>query len=242
MKQLCYLGLAVGFVVLHTATPKASVQPDPPGDIQTQPQPVRRIGPTILQLGNVRVDTEKRELSVAGRINQVTTLEFIANTPNGAKAYESAITIESDATTFNAALLLLGLDPARARRPRIHLDPLPPAGDQVEIQLEVMRPGGPERINAQQLLWNQATGTEFPLGPWVYTGSAFFNGKFLAEQDGVLIGFVHSPAALIDNQRPIAGIVYGDIVINPNLGLTPNAPVTLLVRSVRPPQTPGGLR
>ena len=47
-------------------------------------------------------------------MNDVEMLEFVANTINGAKAYESALTLQTDAISFNAALLLIGLDPAAA--------------------------------------------------------------------------------------------------------------------------------
>ena len=61
--------------------------------------------------------TQRRsELTVAGTVNpDVRTLEFIANARDGIKAYETAVTLDTDAITFNAALLLIGLDKSRSK-------------------------------------------------------------------------------------------------------------------------------
>jgi hypothetical protein len=183
-------------------------------------------------VGAIRVDTASRELKVPGRVNRVTTLEFIANTPKGLKEYESAITVEADAVTFNTALLLLGLDPGRARVPTQHLDPIPAAGDPVSIFVEWNLPLGSRRIPAEDLLWNVVTRSTAPGGPWVYTGSTMNGAQLLADADGVLIGFIHSPAPLIDSPRPLPSRNYGDIILNPNLALPAGSPVTLVVRAL----------
>lgn len=203
---------------------------------QRRPAPaeVKRVGPNLVQVGTIRVDTKLRELRVPGRLNQVTILEFIANTPAGMKAYESAITVDATAASFNTALLLLNLDPARARVPTQHFDPVPPSGDPVELSFEVDGPGGPKRLPVEHLMWNMVLKATVPVGPWVYTGSSFAQGQFLAEADGVLIGMVRSPAPLIEHPRKIAS-AYGEIILNPKLGLPPLTRVTLIVKALDRP-------
>jgi hypothetical protein len=67
----------------------------------------------------------------------------------------------------------------------------------------------------------------------VYTGSALLpDGRYLANVDGVLIGFVHSPAPIIEHQGGPGVNRYGEIVLNPNLGLAPDMPVTLTIKSL----------
>lgn len=207
------------------------LQPNKPSG----PKAVTRLGPTLVQVGSIRVETRLRELRVPGRLNQVTTLEFIANTPGGLKAYESAMTVESDAATFNTALLLLGLDPERARVPAYHFDPVPPRGDPVEILVEWKTAEGIRRVKVEELLYHTLKGRTIAEGPWVYTGSLFNRGRLLAEDDGVLIGFVHSPAPLIEYPRPVPASNYGELVLNPKLGLGPGSPVTLVVRALDRP-------
>ncbi len=50
--------------------------------------------------------------------------------------------------------------------------------------------------------------------------------------DGVLIGFVHSPAPIIENAGPGAVDAFGSIVFNTRLGLVSGDRVTLIVRAV----------
>lgn len=195
---------------------------------------ITRLGPNLVQVGTIRVDTKLRELRAPGQLNQVTILEFIANTPAGMKSYESAITVDATAATFNAALLLLGLDPGRSRVPTQHFDPVAPAGDPVELSFEIDGPAGSKRLPVEELMWNEVLKATVAVGPWVYTGSSFSQGQFLAEADGVLIGMVRSPAPLIENPRKIAN-AYGEIVLNPNLGFGPLTRITLIVKALDRP-------
>ena len=54
----------------------------------------------------------------------------------------------------------------------------------------------------------------------------------VSDIDGVLIGFVHSPAPIIENIGGAGVNRYGSIVMNPNLGLAPETPVVLTVKAL----------
>jgi len=216
-------------------------------DAQAPPQPlkpkpsVQKLGPTTFRIGMITIDTQKREVVAPGAVNDVMVLEFVANTQSGFKAYESALTIHTDAISYNTALLLIGLDPSRARVPTTHFDPKPPSGDPVEVLVEWTTGGATKRVPIEQLLFDRRTDATLPSGPWVYTGGTFFdNGQgqkqFMAEMDGVLIGFVHSPSPVIENPREGAVNGYGSVVLNPNLGLKAGQPVTLIVRALPLPK------
>ena len=199
------------------------------------PQPIEKLGENLFRFGQIRVDTAKREITVPGKVNPVTVLEFVANTRGGLKAYESAVALETDAITFNAALLLIGLDKTHARLPERHFDPRIPEGDLVEVWIDWGVEPSRRRVRAEQLLFDRVTNQPMSDGPWVYTGSVFLkDGRYLADSDGVLIGFVHSPAPVIENPRGAGMGNYGSIVLNPNLGLTPDMPITLTVKAVNP--------
>jgi hypothetical protein len=198
---------------------------------------IERTGPNTYRIGRLTIDTAKREVVVPGTMNDVSILEFVANTRNGVKAYESAMTIDIDAVTFNAALLLIGLDPARARVPEYHFDPKSPEGDPVEMFVEWDADDAMKRVRVEDLLYDERTKTTLPTGPWTYTGSTFITlgdgrREFMSDMDGVLIGFVHSPAPLIENPRPGAVGAYGAVVLNRNLGLKAGQAVTLTVRAL----------
>lgn len=202
----------------------------PPSKIPLQAQKIRD---GLFRIGSVEVDTTKKELRVPATINKdVTVLEFVANQPNGSKSYESALTLDTYPTILNAALLLMGLDPSHARVPVRHFDPIPPKGDPVELFVEWTADGAVKRVNIEELLMDKRTNTTLPVGPWVYTGSAMINGSFMAELDGVMIGFVHSPSPLIENPRSGAVDAFGFFVPNPRLGLSGGTKVTLIIKAL----------
>jgi hypothetical protein len=206
-------------------------EPQDPAPPPATPR-IEKLGPNRLRIGRVQVDVATREVAVTGHVNDVQFLEWVANTTNGLKAYESAITADTDAITFNTALLLIGLDKAHARVPTQHFDPEPPRGDPVEIFIEFGEATKRRRVRIEQLLLDKRTNTTLPEGPWVYTGSTLFpDGGYMAQLDGVLIGFVHSPAPIIEN--PGAGAVgaFGSLVLNKEL-VTPGTDVTLIVKAL----------
>lgn len=202
------------------------------------PPTIEKLGDGLLRVQNIKVDTKRREISVPGRINrdmtETTTLEFVANVAGHGKAYETPVAAETDAVAFNTALLLIGLDPKNARVPTMHFDPVPPAGDAVEVLIEWTKDGATRRAPIEDLLWDKRFGRPMARTPWVYTGSSFFEGKFLAAMDGVLIGFVHSPAPIIENAGKGAVEAFGSVVFNTRLGLVPGDHLTLIVRAVAP--------
>ena len=198
--------------------------------------PVERLGPNALRVGNVRVDLAKKEISVDGTITNAQSLEFVANTKDGFKAYESAIELDTTAVNFNTALILTGLDPSHAVPPTRHFDPSTPKGDPVEIWVDWDDAGQRRSVRAEELVYNDAIKQTLAEGPWVYTGSVFVNleerKQYLAEVDGVLIGFVHTPAPVIESPRQFLPEHYGYIHLNPALKLTPGTKVTVRVRSL----------
>jgi hypothetical protein len=200
---------------------------------------VRQLEKNLFAIGPIRVDTARREVSVPATVNDALTLEFVASTRNGLKGYESALSVDTDAITFNAALLLIGLDPKHGVPPKRHFDPATPEGDPVEISLTWKTGDQLHRVHVEEILFDRRTSKPLADGPWVYTGSVFVDGgvnapgpRYAADIDGVLIGFVHSPSPMIENPRKGAVDSYGAVVMNPNLGLATGAPVTLIIKAL----------
>jgi len=200
----------------------------------SKPARVEKLGPDTLRVGNVRIDTARKEISVKGVVTDANILEFIAATKGGRKAYESALELETNAFDFNLGLILIGLDQSRSVVPKMHLDPAVPLGDPLEIWVEWDQPGGRRKIRAEQLVYNTHAKSTLPEGSWVYTGSLFSaqNGAYLAEVQGTLIGFVHSPSCVIDSPRPLSPGTYGNDVINPALNLKAGMAVEVIVRAL----------
>jgi len=232
MKSVRFLSAALIGVVFLSSVPIAQSAATP------KPSPIEKLGDNVYRVGSIRVDTAKRELSVPGKVNPVTVLEFIANPTDGMKAYESAITVDTNAITFNAALLLLGLDPSHGRRGVTRMEGV--AGDPVEIWIDTPIPTA-QHIRAERLIYSQETKETATDDTWVFTGSSFLpppDGRFRADADGVLIGFVHDLASIIEISHPVGLGQYGITVLNPTLGLTPGMPVTLTVKAIGAPPKP----
>jgi hypothetical protein len=206
-----------------------------PPVLAKEPSPVEKLGKGLLRVGNVRIDTNAKEVSVNGVVNDVKTLEFLANSPKGFKAYESAIELATNALNFNLGLILIGLDAARAKLPKMHLDPNPPAGDPVEVWVSWDEAGKARRVRAEELVYNEVTKVTLSAG-WVYTGSRILpNGQYLADLDGTLIGFVHSPSPVIESAAPLMKGPYGANRFNTSLGLQPGTAVVMTVKALDRP-------
>src|SRR5947208_1803888 len=111
-------------LAISAAMAGAQVPTAPPGPqvLPKAPDPIERLSPTLVRLGAIRVDTAKREATIPGKVNPTEVLEFIANTKNGFRAYESAFELETNGLTFNLAMILLGLDKAHSTGSRFHID------------------------------------------------------------------------------------------------------------------------
>jgi hypothetical protein len=228
--------LALTTVAAQQQPKMPATMPQPRMEV-VAPSPVEKIDATTYRVGEMRLDTKKKTLTVPGTVNDVGILEFIANTPGGFKSYETALTLNTNAVSFNAALLVLGLDPARARPVAMQFDKQAPAGDPVAITVEWRDGRNNRKFDIEELLYDVRSKQTLKKGPWVYTGSTFFKGpdgidRYQAEVDGVLIGFMHAPQLVIDNPRSDALDGFGYYVLNPEIGLKPGMPITLTVTAL----------
>ena len=202
---------------------------------------VERLGEGNYRVGAMLVNTGTREVSIPGTLNEITTVEFVAAATDGAKAYESAVTLDTDAVSFNAALLLIGLDPARGKPSRKQFDPVAPEGDPVELFIEISGGDKPRRVRLEEILFDQGTKKSLTAGPWVYTGSTFVTtadgSRFMAEADGVLIGLMHGPSAIIDSPRNDLLGRFGALILNPTLAKA-GMKVAVIVRALPLPGRP----
>ncbi len=177
---------------------------------------VKDLGNGKFRIGNILIDKNKKEATVPGRINMNEgIIEFIACTKGGYKAYESALEMYTNAKAFNLSMILIGLDPEKGKATAYHFDPNPPEGDSVEIIVQWDTEEGKKTIMAQEIIHDMNTGVIFPASHWVYTGSVFLeNGAYLADEAGVLIGFVHDPAPVIESPLSNETGTFGSLVVN----------------------------
>lgn len=205
--------------------------PPPPPDKEASPEPVvERLDEHRVRVGKILVDQEKHELSVEGVVNPRSPLEYLATAQSGFKSYESALELQCSAVEFNLALILLGLDPEKGVPSKEKFDSDAPQGDAVEIWVEWEAGGETVRHRGEDLLYDIETKKTVAHGPWVYTGSVFLpDGRYLADVDGVLIGFMHTPESIVDNPLQLAS-AWGSVELHPDLGLEEGDPVKLVLR------------
>ena len=95
-----------GATLVGAAPPQAQSPTGPMDKPQPAASPIERLSPGLFRIGNIRIDTSKREISVNGVVNEARTLEFIAGTKGGFKNYETALELDTNAINFNLALIL----------------------------------------------------------------------------------------------------------------------------------------
>jgi hypothetical protein len=213
--------------------PQGNPGANPPGP-PAGPPAVKKISDTLLQLGNILVDTQKKEATVSGQMLSDRTLEFLASPKGGYKSYESAMELDTDAVSFNFALILIGLQKSNAVVPKGHFDPAQAAGDPVEIWVEWGSGDSIRKVRGEELLYDMRANHVPQTGGWVYTGSTVLpDGRYMAELDGVLIGFVHDPASIIENSLGAGMGAYGSIHINPNLNIAGGTPLKLTIKAIQ---------
>jgi hypothetical protein len=196
--------------------------------------PVEKLGPNLFRVGTIQVDTAKRTATVKGTVNDVQALEFLANARGGMKAYESALTLDTDAINFNVALVLIGLDRRNAKPSQGHFDPKRVIGDPVSVAIEYKGSDGIERGGVEKLLYDKSAKAPIKPGEWVYTGSTFYpDGRYAADAEGVLIGFAHTPSSVIESAEGIALGRYGSIGMNP--AIPAGTAVTLRITALGKP-------
>lgn len=209
---------------------------NPIADANTLPeQPaVKNLGNGRCQIGNIIIDEDKKEVTIPGRLNMLEgPIEFIACTRGGMKAYESVLEMDTDAMSFNLSMILLGLDPKNGKPAAYHFDPIPPQGDIVEISIQWDTENGKKSILVQDIIHDMNTGKTLPTDQWVYTGSIFLdNGSYLAEEAGVLIGFVHDPASIIESSFSGKFPAYGTYVVNRNHLLSIGDQIMMIIKPV----------
>ncbi len=156
-------------------------------------------------LGSIQIERERGRFAVAGRIIErkptggPQLLEYLAVKKGGLKSYEALMELDATAAEFNLACILIGLDPSRAVLPKFHFDPTPVQGDPVDVQVEWEANGEPRRVSASELL--TIDGKPVADNAWVYTGSVFVApGRYLAEETGTLIGFIHDQDSIVEHR------------------------------------------
>ncbi|MEA3209095.1 MAG: hypothetical protein QOE70_2152 [Chthoniobacter sp.] len=174
---------------------------------------MQEISPGVFQIGQIRIDQQRRTATFPGKVNMADGLiEYLLVTPDGAK-HESLLVTEVQPADLHFAMLLLGAKgagittPAPGDAPPAQIDKeyLKRApelkGDSILISVKWKAGEAEKTAPVEDWIINTDLKKPAPRGPWLYTGSMFIEGRFLAQAEGTFASLVTYPAALINNPR-----------------------------------------
>jgi hypothetical protein len=196
-----WIALAVlGCLCLRGADVDTLRAPDSAGDRATN-APLKEIRPGLFELGQVRLDKDKRTVIFPASVNQREgNIEYVVVTASG-KTHESLLRTTIEPYHLQVALLLLGAKGAKTNAlPEDPAQPLP--GDRVEIELSWNVGGRVQRFRAEDFVHDRKAGRAASRGEWIYTGSRIREDGFAAQRDGSIVSLITDADALINNPRP----------------------------------------
>jgi hypothetical protein len=181
-------------------------------------------------IGNLKLNRISKEIEIPGNINMNKGLiEYFAVTEYG-KTHEAVVVLNIQPMHLQIALLLFGLN--YGQNLEFQGDSVVPQGDSVYIDLLwVDKSGDTISYSASELIKDYRTQKIIPPTAWIFTGSALFEGNFLADIDGSIVATYSDPAALLNN--PLDGRM-DDTVYGANEEILPE-PGTEVVMKIKVP-------
>jgi hypothetical protein len=163
--------------------------------------PLKQIRPGVFELGQVRLDKNKRTVSFPASVNmREGNIEYVVVTATG-KTHESLLRTTAEPYHVQLAFLLLGAkgagtnalpeDPARS---------LP--GERVEIEFSWDAGGRTNSFQAEEFVHDRKANGPARRSNWIYTGSRLREDGFAAQLDGSIVSLITDADALINNPRP----------------------------------------
>jgi len=208
-RLVIFLSVCGTFALAQDTPPEGSQQVTEKAAPSAKPF-VRKLDETRYQIGKVIFDQKTREIRFPTKLNMTQgLLEYLIVHQNG-KLHEALLSTEVSPTDLNLAFTLLRYPPSR------ELYPLPDEGgaasdiypqvpadvkarSRVTIDVEWTTVDGKvRRVPVNEWIQHGVKSTSMPVGPWVYGGSEFFEGKFIPETSGDIVAIFLAMSALIN--------------------------------------------
>lgn len=177
------------------------------------PPPVmREVSPGVFEIGKIRLDQKTRTIRFPGELNlHEGILEYLLVTSQGS-THESLLVSDVRPSDLHFAMLLLGAkgsgetpDSAPVPTGQINAEFLKTAprlrGESIAITVTWKNGELEKTTPVEDWVFNSATKKAMERGPWIYNGSLFSNGHFMAQMEGAFAALVTYPSALINNPR-----------------------------------------
>jgi hypothetical protein len=192
----------------------ATLLAQPPSEFKAP----KEVAPGVFEIGAVRLDKNAGTVVFPAKVNMDDGLvEYLMVTPQGS-VHESVLVSEVQPQEVHMAMLLLGakgmVQPKNGKAPeRIDAAYLAKApkltGDAILLSAKWKDKDGIEHTSPlERWLIRKIFTPKKPTktvtaedGPWLYTGSYFYENRFVAQMDGTFAALVTFPNALINNPR-----------------------------------------
>ena len=203
MPKLKLLPILLGGIAF-LATAQAQNEPPAASPI------MREVSPGVYEIGRLRLDQKARTVTFPGELNMNDgNLEYLLVTERGS-THESLLVSDVTPSDLHFAMLLLG-----AKGSGQQAGALPPAqidasflktapklkGDTISIAVRWKAGDVEKSAPVEDWLINTDAKKPAERGPWIYNGSMFNAGHFMAQIEGAHAALVTYPAALINNPR-----------------------------------------
>jgi hypothetical protein len=238
---------------LAQATPPAGPAPGfgPPNEFNPptiEAPKLEKLSEDRYRIGTIVLDRKRRTFTAPGRVLHLddAPLEYLAVARGGYKGYESVLELDSTASEFNLACILVGLDGEDVTKPKFQFDRQAVDGPRVLLELRWKPAGEPAvRIAAHEALVEMGNdGAQRPVSDdWVYIGSYLEpnSSRFGADTMGTVIGFVHDPASIVEHRAGLGIGAYGSVQVRKDR-LPPIGTPIELVLSLPEARTPATKR
>ncbi len=212
-----------GLLLLFAATgllcaePEAERAPVEPKTLPAPDQPVAEAQPAVkeldadrLQVGDIIFNRKTREIRFPAAVNMTNgeILEYAIVHQNG-KVHESLLVTDISPTELNLAFKLLRYKGSpefyaayeedgslSSKFPEVPQDVKD--GARIQIGVEWQEEGKPRTAKLHEWISHGTTAEAMPADPWVYGGSMFYEGSFLAQSTGDIAAIFITNAALIN--------------------------------------------
>ena len=198
---------------------------------------LKPLGQDRYQIGRIVIDKRAGVFTVPGRVHVVgKPLEYLATSPAGMKAYESLLELDTTGSEFNLACILIGLERDPNQVPWQQMRQVQQlAGQKINLSIAWSEGGKRRQVSAAEALLNADSGVKPESVEWVYSGApaSEVQGRFVADDTGTLIGFVHDVNSIIESRAGIGIGAYGSVRGHPMLPPIGSA-IELIVESTAP--------
>ena len=195
-----------------------------------QNPPIEKLSDSVYRIGTVRLDREKREIYLSGRVNMNRGIvEVVACGPQG-KLHESIFVLDVVAHDLQVAMLLLGADSDHVRfsEDGDHLL----GGDTVDVFVSWANGGEQISYPAKDLVLSTDGRNVLTLQPWIFLGSRIVDGVFQADVHQSIIStfYEQNPLDAIIACQPAQTIPVTDLMANAKLLPIVDTPIEMSIK------------